>query len=157
MMPALVEEPRWTAVGNATASAKSRSPVDEGFKWINPNLANTERGTDYFFNTSWARDGVTVWRWVSEVALFRAARAAVRRARASSAAPIAPIARAWSVGCSSGEEGFTLRFLWLAVVEPILRAAGLGDGLVPALHVLGTDRSAERVSDARAGAYTRRS
>ena len=152
----VVSEQRWAAVGNATAtatasaSAKDRVSADaESFKWINPDSAHAERCTDYFFNTSWARDGATVWRWVSEVALFRAARAAVRRARASGAPPIA---RCWSVGCSSGEEVWTLRFLWLAVVEPTLRAAGLGERLVPALHVLGTDREAERVSDARARA-----
>ena len=114
----VVSEQRWAAVGNATAtatasaSAKDRVSADaESFKWINPDSAHAERCTDYFFNTSWARDGATVWRWVSEVALFRAARAAVRRARASGAPPIA---RCWSVGCSSGEEVWTLRFLWLA-------------------------------------------
>ena len=40
------------------------------------------------FHTSWFRDGSRVWRWVAQVALLRAARAAISRADASSSAAV---------------------------------------------------------------------
>ena len=73
------------------------------------------------FHTSWFRDGSLVWRWVAQVALLRAARAAIARSNAPSGESKLSI-RVWSCGCSSGEEAFSTRMLWLNEVKPLLES-----------------------------------
>jgi hypothetical protein len=130
------------------------------------------------FHTSWFRDGSRVWRWVAQVALLRAARAAISRAdafpssaavddddeddeeegdisRRRSGARIS-VVRVWSCGCSSGEEVFSTRMLWLHSMRPLLEElyAETHDGEQAdpgsfVCTVLGTDRNQDIVNRAK--------
>jgi chemotaxis protein methyltransferase CheR len=65
------------------------------------------------------------------------ARAAIARER--------PLLRAWSAGCASGEEPYTLRLAWDLAIAPALPEAEL--------HIIATDVSAELLERARRGVY----
>jgi chemotaxis protein methyltransferase CheR len=56
-----------------------------------------------------------------------------------------PVLRAWSAGCASGEEPYSLRLAWDLVVAPDLPDARL--------HIVATDASAELIERARRASY----
>jgi chemotaxis protein methyltransferase CheR len=67
------------------------------------------------------------------------ARAAIGRGRR--------VLRAWSAGCASGEEPYSLRLVWDLTVAPSLPDAEF--------HILATDASPALLARARRGVYTR--
>ena len=97
-------------------------------------------------NTSFYRDGKAVWEdMIANRAMFVAARAAVLRS--SMAGHTSSTVRVWSVGCSSGEELFTARMVWLQWVAPSFADKA------PTFYGLGTDCNRSIVSIARDPSY----
>jgi chemotaxis methyl-accepting protein methylase len=65
-------------------------------------------------------------------------------ARASGAPGLGPI-RAWSAGCSCGEEAYSLKILWDRLAKRLFA--------VPSIEILGTDTNPEVLQRAVAGVY----
>jgi chemotaxis protein methyltransferase CheR len=78
-----------------------------------------------------------VFEWLTAELLPELARAAVVRGQR--------VVRAWSAGCASGEEPYSLRLAWDFAVEPAFPNA--------ALHIVATDVSPELLSRARRAVY----
>jgi chemotaxis protein methyltransferase CheR len=92
--------------------------------------------------------GVTISRFRRDREVFRALEEEILPALAQRAAPdrlgVPPVIRAWSVGCASGEEPYTLSVLW----RLRLRERFPGE-----LRILATDRDPAVLDRARAGRY----
>lgn len=101
------------------------------------------------FHTSWFRDGSTVWRWVSQVLLFNAVEKTVGYTKNDKrvGSEEKPEIRVWSCGCSSGEEAFSVRMLWLHDILPLMKDINENKMSWPfeldelQCKVLGTDRN----------------
>jgi len=85
-----------------------------------------------------------VTSWLRDPSAFAALRAALRKRIAARVATTLPI-RAWSVGCSSGEEAYVLAML----INDVLRELGRSDDCM----ALGTDGNAQAIEQARAGLF----
>ncbi|WP_334134333.1 CheR family methyltransferase, partial [Tepidimonas sp.] len=82
--------------------------------------------------------------WLRDPGAFAALRAALRKRIAARVATTLPI-RAWSVGCSSGEEAYAQAMLIDDVLRKLARS---GDCMA-----LGTDGNAQAIEQARAGLF----
>jgi chemotaxis protein methyltransferase CheR len=93
---------------------------------------------------------ITISRFSRDRAVFASIEQDVLPALAGSAlAAGRPRLRAWSAGCASGEEPYTLALMWLLALAP--RFAGLG------FEILATDRDATMLRRARRARYERAS
>ncbi len=90
---------------------------------------------------------VTISRFYRDRRLFDYLRAEVLPAIAGAArARGETVARAWSAGCASGEETYTLHIVWKLCVAPSAPGA-------PPLHVIATDADAHLLARAQKGLY----
>lgn len=90
---------------------------------------------------------VTISRFYRDRRLFDYLRAEVLPAIATAARSLGEVnARAWSAGCASGEETYTLQIVWKLCVAPSTPGA-------PPLHVTATDADAHLLERARKGLY----
>lgn len=92
--------------------------------------------------------GIPVSRFYRDRGVFDALEREVLPALAQAAAPRGAI-DAWSAGCASGEEPYTLALIWEVRLRP--RFPGMG------LRIVATDSDAEVLRRARAGCYARSS
>jgi chemotaxis protein methyltransferase CheR len=88
---------------------------------------------------------ITISRFFRDRGVFEAIAARVLPDVAARAQGQGRAARAWSAGCASGEEPYTLTLLWDAVVAPAFPGA--------ALSVVATDADPALLERARAGCY----
>ncbi|MBI3043829.1 MAG: chemotaxis protein CheR [Betaproteobacteria bacterium] len=88
--------------------------------------------------------GIPISRFYRDRGVFDALASMVLPALAAAAAPRAAI-DAWSAGCASGEEAYTLALFWAVRLQP--RFPGVG------LRIIATDGDAELLARARAGRY----
>lgn len=92
--------------------------------------------------------GIPVSRFFRDRDIFDALEQEVLPALAETAASRGAI-EAWSAGCASGEEPYTLALIWAVRLQP--RFAGMG------LRIVATDSDAAVLRRARAGCYARSS
>lgn len=92
--------------------------------------------------------GIPVSRFYRDRGVFGALESTVLPALAEAAVPRAAI-EAWSAGCASGEEPYTLALIWAIRLQP--RLPGIG------LRIVATDSNAEVLARARAGRYAQSS
>jgi chemotaxis protein methyltransferase CheR len=92
--------------------------------------------------------GIPVSRFYRDRGVYEALELSVLPLLVESAAPRAAI-EAWSAGCASGEEPYTLALIWAIRLQPRFRETGL--------RIVATDSNAEVLARARAGGYARSS
>ncbi len=92
--------------------------------------------------------GIPVSRFYRDRGVFGSLEGTVLPALAGAGAPRAAI-DAWSAGCASGEEPYTLALIWAVRLQR--RFPGIG------LRIVATDSDAELLARARAGCYARSS
>jgi chemotaxis protein methyltransferase CheR len=92
--------------------------------------------------------GIPVSRFYRDRDVFDALGHRVLPALAETAVPRAALA-AWSAGCASGEEPYTLALIWAIRLQPRLPGTGL--------RIVATDSDAGVLARARAGCYARSS
>lgn len=92
--------------------------------------------------------GIPVSRFYRDHGVFDALQREVLPVLAEAAAPRGAI-EAWSAGCASGEEPYSLALIWAVRLQP--RFPGMG------LRIVATDSDAEVLARARAGCYARSS
>jgi chemotaxis protein methyltransferase CheR len=88
--------------------------------------------------------GIPVSRFYRDRAIYDAFARSVLPELAESAAPRSALA-AWSAGCASGEEPYTLALIWAISLQPRFPAV--------TLRIVATDSDAEVLTRARAGRY----
>lgn len=88
--------------------------------------------------------GIPISRFYRDRGVFEALERAVLPALAQAAAPRGAI-EAWSAGCASGEEPYTLALIWALRLQP--RFPGIG------LRIVATDSDAGVLARAHAGRY----
>ena len=88
--------------------------------------------------------GIPISRFYRDRGVFDTLAETVLPALAQSAGPRAAI-EAWSAGCASGEEPYTLALVWAVRLQP--RFPGIG------LRIVATDSDPELLARARAGRY----
>lgn len=91
---------------------------------------------------------ITLSRFYRDKGVFHALTDIVLPAIASRAQEEGRAATCWSAGCASGEEVYTLKIIWNALVSPAF-------GKRVALNVIGTDIDDAVLQRARAGCYQR--
>ena len=89
---------------------------------------------------------IPVSRFYRDRVVYDAIERSVLPLLAESAAP-RPAIEAWSAGCASGEEPYTLALIWAIRLQPRFTETGL--------RIVATDSNTDVLARARAGCYTR--